>query len=218
MSLAHSFDIKDPQDLLKGLSNALNEYDLSKEDGDRSRMVCTMYDDVYHSLLHFASASSAHDWGSASRGATTRRLTQTHPSPRSWLSPTSCVRLLPGVLCITDPAQPFPLDYHQTLLSLLDVLSEVYHKISTILGPSPFPSGAPHMAGPLGPLAPHPGVSYLFTAPEPSSASLWGIAGGSILYGGALGSPPPSWNAGLADTVRQIDNKLKVCDCIGLQT
>ncbi|KAF7359242.1 hypothetical protein MSAN_01266400 [Mycena sanguinolenta] len=39
---------------------------------------------------------------------------------------------------LITPHIPFPLDYHQTLLSLLDVLSEVYNKISKLLGPSPF--------------------------------------------------------------------------------
>lgn len=57
--------------------------------------------------------------------------------------------------------KPFSLDYQQTLLSLLDVLSEVYNKIAKLLGPSPFHS-AQHMMGPLGLLSPHPGVSYLF--------------------------------------------------------
>lgn len=128
--------------------------------------------------------------------------------------------------------QPFPLDYHQTLLSLLDVLSEVYNKIAKVLGPSPFPSAGHHMMGPLGLLSPHPGVSYLFHGAEAGTgstcegdASLWGIAhaagpgtpaalggggGAAAVYGGALGSPPPSWNSGLADTVRHIDAKLKV--------
>ena len=59
------------------------------------------------------------------------------------------------------------LDYHEVLLSLLDVISEVYNKISKLLGPSPFPQSQ-HYMGPLGLLSPHPGVSYLF--PE-SSAS-----------------------------------------------
>ncbi|CCM05032.1 uncharacterized protein FIBRA_07232 [Fibroporia radiculosa] len=82
---------------------------------------------------------------------------------------------------LTMPHVPFPLDYHQTLLSLLDVLSEVYNKISKILGPSPFPSSGHHMMGPLGLLSPHPGVSYLFTGAEAApmhegEASLWGIA------------------------------------------
>ena len=40
MALAHLFDVKDPQDLLRGLSTALNEYDSSKDDSDRPRIVC----------------------------------------------------------------------------------------------------------------------------------------------------------------------------------
>lgn len=123
--------------------------------------------------------------------------------------------------------QPFPLDYHQTLLSLLDVLSEVYNKVSKILGPSPFTGAGHNMMGPLGLLSPHPGVSYLFSgmdaAPHSTDAdsSLWGIAHASVMgpggaagpgamYGGGPGSPPPSWTTTLGDTVRQIDNKLKV--------
>lgn len=117
--------------------------------------------------------------------------------------------------------QPFPLDYHQTLLSLLDVLSEVYNKISKILGPSPFPSSGQHMMGPLGLLSPHPGVSYLFAGMDAalaneSDSSLWGIAnaaGAASTYAGQLGSPPPSWTTGLGDSVRQIDGKLKVSLC-----
>jgi hypothetical protein len=64
---------------------------------------------------------------------------------------------------LTILRKPFPLDYHQTLLSLLDVLSEVYNKIAKLLGPSPFPHSSQHMMGPLGLLSPHPGVSYLFS-------------------------------------------------------
>ena len=119
--------------------------------------------------------------------------------------------------------QPFSLDYHQTLLSLLDVLSELYNKISKILGPSPFSGSGNSMMGPLGLLSPHPGVSYLFSGAETapmndSESSLWGIAhasmmgsgGANPIYGGGPGSPPPSWTSTLGDTVRQIDNKLKV--------
>ena len=64
--------------------------------------------------------------------------------------------------------KPFSLDYQQTLLSLLDVLSEVYNKIAKLLGPSPFHS-AQHMMGPLGLLSPHPGVSYLFPSASEGS-------------------------------------------------
>jgi len=151
-------------------------------------------------------------------------------------------------MCSTVP-QPFALDYHQTLLSLLDVISEVYNKISKILGPSPFPHSSQHMMGPLGLLSPHPGVSYLFSGdnapanpnayPVPNnsqhpsnsssqhspygnnsdemSSSLWSIAnaslggggGGSFMYGGALGSPPPSWSAAMGEMVLKIDGKFK---------
>ena len=48
MSLAHSFDVKEPQDFLRGLSNALNEFDLSKDDGERPKMVCLI---VYRGCL-----------------------------------------------------------------------------------------------------------------------------------------------------------------------
>lgn len=117
--------------------------------------------------------------------------------------------------------KPFPLDYHQTLLSLLDVISEVYNKISRVLGPSPFPSTGQHMLGPLGLLAPHPGVSYLFAGQDSSQkpiddgeGSLWGIAnvhGANRGCGGAMGSPPPTWTPALGDLVLKVDAKFKVC-------
>ena len=129
------------------------------------------------------------------------------------------------------PSQPFPLDYHQTLLSLLDVLSEVYAKLGRILGPSPFPHSSQHMMGPLGLLAPHPGVSYLFSGAEAlpkddvkDEGSLWGIAhayapqnamgagvgGAGYTNAGGLSSPPPSWTPVLAEMVLKVDGKFKV--------
>ena len=39
MALANQFDVKEPQDLLRGLSNVLTEYDLLKEETDKSRIV-----------------------------------------------------------------------------------------------------------------------------------------------------------------------------------
>ncbi|KAK7689038.1 hypothetical protein QCA50_007729 [Cerrena zonata] len=185
MSLANSFDVKDPQDFLRGLSNALNEYDQNKDDGERLKM---------RSL--FRPGRSKRPLGAADYA-----VSYADSSDTSFL-------VLPHV--------PFALDYHQTLLSLLDVLSEVYNKISKILGPSPFPTGQ-HMMGPLGLLSPHPGVSYLFTGADAapvndSDSSLWGIANSSnasALYAGTLGSPPPSWTSAIGDTVRQIDARLK---------
>ncbi|EPS98589.1 hypothetical protein FOMPIDRAFT_1148732 [Fomitopsis schrenkii] len=203
MALAHLFDIKDPADLLRGFSNVLNEFeglkDISKEkdENDRPRM----------RLFRTTRMNKRQ------AGATDYAISYADASDAPYL---------------TMPHVPFPLDYHQTLLSLLDVLSEVYNKISKILGPSPFPNSGHHMMGPLGLLSPHPGVSYLFAGADAASthegeASLWGIAhasgsgtpaalggnGGNVLYGGALGSPPPSWSSSLGDTVKQIDSKLK---------
>jgi hypothetical protein len=96
------------------------------------------------------------------------------------------------------------------------------------------------MMGPLGPLLPYPGVSYLFSnAPgtahhdsDPNlpshlnlsgfpdsemSGSLWGIANGgmsasgSFMVGGTLSSPPATgWTSSLGDMVMRIDTKLKV--------
>lgn len=74
------------------------------------------------------------------------------------------------------------------------------------------------MTGPLGLLSPHPGVSYLFAGVDVSfngndhDGSLWGIAHAqsTMNNAGGMGSPPPSWNSTLADSVRQVDGRLKV--------
>ncbi|KAI0355009.1 hypothetical protein OH77DRAFT_336517 [Trametes cingulata] len=193
MALANQFDVKEPQDFLRGLSNVLVEFDLLKEDSDRPKMM----------RLGFRTKGTKRPPGAD------YAISYTDPSE--------------GYM--TLPHLPFPLDYHQTLLSLLDVLSEVYNKISKILGPSPFSGAGSNMMGPLGLLSPHPGVSYLFSGMDSATTndtdnSLWGIAnatmmgpgaasGPSAMYGGGPGSPPPSWTTTLGDTVRQIDNKLK---------
>jgi hypothetical protein len=39
MSLSNLLDMNSPQDLLRGLTNIMNEYDQSKEDNDKSKMV-----------------------------------------------------------------------------------------------------------------------------------------------------------------------------------
>ncbi|KAJ3564112.1 hypothetical protein NP233_g8507 [Leucocoprinus birnbaumii] len=61
------------------------------------------------------------------------------------------------------PHMPFALDYHETVLSLVDVVSEVYSKISKILGPSSLPHSSQSL-GPLASITPQPGVSYLFAS------------------------------------------------------
>ncbi|GLB35439.1 hypothetical protein LshimejAT787_0210040 [Lyophyllum shimeji] len=224
LSLSNLLDINQPQDLLRGLMNTISEYDQSKDDGDKSKM--RQPKRLFRPKI-----------GKRGGGGYTEYAGSSMDSDTSYLM---------------TPHMPFSLDYHQTLLSLLDVLSEVYNKISKILGPSPFPHSSQHMMGPLGLLSPHPGVSYLFSGdntavPNPNaypvpynnnnssqgspystsnasdemSSSLWSIANasvgmgggpggaGSFMYGGALGSPPPSWSATMGELVLKIDGKFK---------
>ena len=89
--------------------------------------------------------------------------------------------------------------------------------------------------GPLGLLAPHPGVSYLFSGAEAlpkddakDEGSLWGIAhahapqsavgsvnvGYSSTMNGGMNSPPPSWTPALAEMVLKVDGKFKVSFCL----
>lgn len=100
------------------------------------------------------------------------------------------------------------------MISLFDVLSEIYNKISRYLGPPPI---GQQMYGPLGLLSPHPGVSYLFTGSEPyahtpleNESSLWGIANANNM-GGSMGSPPPNWTSTYGEMVLKVDGKFKVC-------
>ncbi|KAG6829856.1 hypothetical protein H0H92_003299 [Tricholoma furcatifolium] len=90
------------------------------------------------------------------------------------------------------PHMPFPLDYHQTLLSLLDVISEVYNKISKLLGPSPFPHASQHMMGPLGLLSPHPGVSYILSSDANLNSAAPLASGGAGAGGGGTQHSTPS--------------------------
>jgi len=117
------------------------------------------------------------------------------------------------ILPVNSSLQPFPLDYQQTVISLFDILSEIYNKISRYLGPPPI---GQQMFGPLGLLSPHPGVSYLFTGSEPyvhtpleSESSLWGIANANNTAG-SMGSPPPNWTSAYGEMVLKVDGKFKV--------
>ncbi|KAG9318183.1 hypothetical protein JVU11DRAFT_262 [Chiua virens] len=187
MSLSNLLDIPQAYDYLRGLLNVMNEYDQAKEEPDKPK----------YRLFRSKVAKRQAAGGFAE-----------YTAPYSDGSETSY---------LVSPHIPFLLDYHQTLLSLLDVISEVYNKISRILGPSAFSNSGQHMMGPLGLLAPHPGVSYLFSnqdvTPKPleeSDSSLWGIANAHIAgHGTGLGSPPPSWTAGLGDTLLKVDAKFK---------
>ncbi|KAG5639506.1 hypothetical protein H0H81_000651 [Sphagnurus paluster] len=207
MSLSNLLDINQPQDLLRGLINTVNEYDQNKDENDKSKM--------RQSKRLFRPKIGRRAGGYAEYGA--------DPPDTSYL------------------VNPHMANYRQTLLSLLDVISEVYNKISKMLGPSPFPHSSQHMMGPLGLLSPHPGVSYLFSGdsasnatPNPNatpipgpyaanteemSSSLWSIANasvapggtgaGSFMYGGGMSSPPPTWSVALGELVLKIDGKFK---------
>lgn len=139
----------------------------------------------------------------------------TIPHMASDRPPWACIVLT--VRRSTKKKQPFPLDYTQTLLSLLDILSAFYAKLAKLLGPSPFPHASQHMLG----LSPHPGVSYLFqnqTHVSPADEALWNVALGSTALGGpapgsaggVLHSPPPSWTPALGELVLKVDSKFKV--------
>ncbi|KIL68555.1 hypothetical protein M378DRAFT_184981 [Amanita muscaria Koide BX008] len=200
MSLSNLLDMISLQDLLRGLTNIMNEFDQAKEDTEKPKIRPTK---------RFIWKNAKNSEG----GADGSYLLAHHI--------------------------PFALDYHETLLSLLDVMSEVYNKILKLLGPSPFPQNQ-HYMGPLGLLSPHPGVSYLFSdsaqAPQnPISSisqavnnaplseiemnnSLWTIANSSVgiasgpgnLHSGAsANSNAANWSGSWGDMLIKADNKIK---------
>ncbi|KAG5732738.1 hypothetical protein E4T56_gene16731 [Termitomyces sp. T112] len=208
MSLSNLLDINSPQDLLRGLIHTISEYDQNKDDVEKPK--------TRQPRRLFRPKISK-------RGGHEYAVSFSESSDASYLM---------------IPHLPFPLDYHQTLLSLLDVISEVYNKISKILGPSPIASQ--HMMGPLGLLSPHPGVSYILSGdttptgtvnptqhttlnsqyhspyggPDDMSSSLWNIANpnngtGGLTNGGVLGTPPPNLSASFGESVLKIDGKIR---------
>lgn len=70
MALANQFEVKEPQDYLRGLSNVLLEYELFKEDGDRPRMVRPTHSTGYlrDLQLHLSGCSG-------------RKVPNDHPAP-----------------------------------------------------------------------------------------------------------------------------------------
>ncbi|KAI5119102.1 hypothetical protein M0805_004872 [Coniferiporia weirii] len=192
MSLSSIFDNTSTNDLLKSLLNILTEHEQSKEENYKPKMRF-----FKSNKMPRRQTNAMNDYA----------MTVPEAGETSFL-------VMPHV--------PFSLDYHQTLLSLLDILSEVYHRLSKILGPSPFPHSGHYMMGPLGVLTPHPGVSYLFQGSDNSHAndseggngSLWGIANGGGIGSGApagngMMSPPATWTPVLGEVILKIDGKLK---------
>jgi hypothetical protein len=79
MSLSNLLDINQPQDLLKGLLNTITEYDQSKEESDKPKMVCSSPLDLLLSLeLYHCSAYSKLNW---QNGKQRVAASQTTPSP-----------------------------------------------------------------------------------------------------------------------------------------
>ena len=217
MSLSGVFDITNANDLLKSLLNILTEYDQSKDENYKPKMVRITFN--ISSISHRRGPQRLFRTSKAPKRQVAGMNDYTMSAPDNdasyLITPHVVSRTATATMCYTHPFQPFPLDYHQTLLSLLDILSEVYHKISKVLGPSQFPHNGQYMMGPLGVLTPHPGVSYLFQEGQQADVdgTLWGIANGTHITngvtGGALISPPPAWTPGLGDTILKIDGKLK---------
>ncbi|KAI4524014.1 hypothetical protein EV121DRAFT_257980 [Schizophyllum commune] len=187
MSLANLLDVHQPPDLLRGLLNTLAEYEQGKEDSEKSKMRQPKR------LFRPGKKRVA--------GGGIGEYTVSYADSAA------------DATYVVTPHVPFQLDYLQVLITLIDIISEIYSKLSKTLSPSPFPhAGGQQMLGPLGLLSPHPGVSYLF--PEGSgtddSGSLYNIAHAGVSAGYTLGSPPPTTGAqGLADSVSKIDGKLK---------
>ncbi|KAF9265803.1 hypothetical protein L218DRAFT_859286 [Marasmius fiardii PR-910] len=182
LSLSHVLDIHQPQDLLRTLLSLLVEYDQAKpEDLDKNRLK--------PKRLFGARTKSGKKTGVVTEYSSSYVDTSADAS------------------YLMTPHLPFPLDYHQTLVSLLDVLSEVYNKIGKLIGPSPLPHASQHMMGPLGLLAPHPGVSYLFS-PDPVPPQTAGLGSPNSNISGFRGSalsnagspvPVPAQTAFIAD-------------------
>ncbi|ESK94262.1 hypothetical protein Moror_8247 [Moniliophthora roreri MCA 2997] len=175
LSLSSVLDIHQPHDLLRALITLLNEYESAKpEDLDKNRLRPTR-------RLFGARTKSNRRTGA---GVNEYSGTVTYSDDSSSY--------------LITPHMPFPLDYHQTLLSLLDVLSEVYNKIAKLIGPSALPHAPQHMMGPLGLLAPHPGVTYLFTNEPQTTQNTIGSPNPNIPYR-ASPTPAPAQTAFLAE-------------------
>ncbi|KAH8829519.1 hypothetical protein DL96DRAFT_1598448 [Flagelloscypha sp. PMI_526] len=184
MSLSSLLDINSPHDLLRGLLNTLQEYDQSKVDRDGE---------------------------SESSSRPKMRGLFRAPKSKRGAAAGGPEFIDPEASYLVTPHLPFSLDYHQTLLSLLDVLSEVYNKIGKIFGPSPLPPSSNQQMI-LGALAPYPGVSYLFASDNGMDidGSLWAIANAGINPNTfVVGTNSTQQQAGLGEMVLKIDGKFK---------
>ncbi|KIY48333.1 hypothetical protein FISHEDRAFT_43475 [Fistulina hepatica ATCC 64428] len=189
MSLSNLLDINNPQDLLRAILNTLTEYDQTREDSDKSKM--RQPKRLFRPGVKKPKLGGIAEYANAYADASGE------------------------VSMLMTPHLPFQLDYHQTLVTLIDVISEVYHKLSKLLGPSVFSHGYQQsMVGALGQLTPLPGMSYLFPERNHDSdtRSLYSIATAippamNITSNNAIGSPIPIQN--VTEMIVKIDSKLK---------
>ncbi|KAK7049407.1 hypothetical protein VNI00_006008 [Paramarasmius palmivorus] len=176
LSLSNLLDIHQPHDLLRALLTLLVEYDSAKpEDLDRNRLRQTR--------RLFGVGNRKQSNKRAGAGVNEYSGTVTYNDDSSTY--------------LINPHMPFPLDYHETLMSLLDVLSEVYNKIAKIIGPSALPHASQQMMGPLGLLAPLPGVTYLFNDSQVQNTI--GSPNPNMAYRNASPIPAPAQTAFLSE-------------------
>lgn len=176
MSLASLFDIQTPSEYLKALTALMTEYEAFQDE--------TIKPKAKKRNIFRASKLPKRPGGSEYAGAT-------YDASDNYL-------LTPNI--------PFQLDYHQTIISLADILSETYQKLLRNIVPfgPPVPNGepsrqgaqtpglygqlavsqgagTPQMFGPLGVITPYPGLTSLWPggtppADEMGEGSLWSLA------------------------------------------
>jgi len=170
-------EINQPHDLLKSVLNTITEYEQSKEEGDGNKSKMVSHSSVSNLLsIHLSTAPQVQTKDRTEGRIHNRRVSRSfHRLLRRLLSLFAFHGACQSSLStrVSMLRQPFPLDYHQTLLSFLDVLSEVYNKISKLLGPSPFPLNSQLMMGPLAGVVPQPGVAYLFSGQSGFTSNGW---------------------------------------------
>ncbi|KAH9970437.1 hypothetical protein BGW80DRAFT_577809 [Lactifluus volemus] len=132
--------------------------------------------------------------------------------------PTDCLRAALNMLTEYEQAKEendrpkmhlrFPLDYTQTLLSLLDILSAFYVKL---LGPLALPNTCSASRTPI------PTQAFLTSSIIRRRQTNHSVASPSVRHGtagpdgppGPLNSPPPSWTPALGEHVVKVNGKFK---------
>jgi hypothetical protein len=89
MSLSNLLDIQQPQDLLRGLLNTMTEYEQSKEDSDKPKIVCGPSPSKIFPVTSNPFISVSSETGFPNAPLAAFRNTQSHPlthlTHRTWL-------------------------------------------------------------------------------------------------------------------------------------